>query len=47
VLDALCDYWLAAKIKPRLYLFPTRKEPTELEHPISDKTGWKRPSKSD
>jgi site-specific recombinase XerD len=40
VLDALREYWRAAKIKPRVYLFPTRKEPTEQEKPISDKTVW-------
>ena len=40
VLDALRQYWRAAKIKPRVYLFPTRKEPTEQEKPISDKTVW-------
>jgi len=40
VLDALREYWRAAKIKPRVYLFPTRKEPTEKEKPISDKTVW-------
>jgi len=39
-LDALREYWRAAKIKPRVYLFPTRKEPTEQEKPISDKTVW-------
>jgi site-specific recombinase XerD len=38
VLDALLEYWRAAKIKPRVYLFPTRKEPTEQEKPICDKT---------
>ena len=40
VLDALREYWRAAKIKPRVYLFPTRKEPTVEEKPISDKTVW-------
>ena len=40
MLDALRQYWRAAKIKPRVYLFPTRKEPTEQEKPISDKTVW-------
>ena len=40
LLDALCEYWREAKIKPRVYLFPTRKEPTEQEKPISDKTVW-------
>ena len=40
VYDALREYWRAAKIKPRVYLFPTRKEPTEQEKPICDKTVW-------
>lgn len=40
VLDALREYWRGAKIKPRVYLFPTRKEPTAEEKPISDKTVW-------
>lgn len=40
VLDALREYWRATKIKPQVYLFPTRKEPTEQEKPISDKTVW-------
>lgn len=40
VLDALREYWRAARIKPRVYLFPTRKEPSEEEKPISDKTVW-------
>lgn len=40
VLDALREYWRAAKIKPRVYLFPTRKEPTQQEKSISDKTVW-------
>jgi site-specific recombinase XerD len=31
---------MAAKIKPRVYLFPTRKEPTEQEKPVCDKTVW-------
>ena len=39
-LDALREYWRAAKIKPRVYLFPTRKEPAQDEKPISDKTVW-------
>ena len=34
------EYWRAAKIKPRVYLFPTRKEPSAEERPISDKTVW-------
>jgi integrase/recombinase XerD len=40
VLDVLREYWRAAKIKPRVYLFPTRKEPTADEKAISDKTVW-------
>jgi integrase/recombinase XerD len=40
VLDVLREYWRAAKIKPRVYLFPTRKEPTADERAISDKTVW-------
>src|SRR5438105_10068163 len=30
---ALREYWRAAKIKPRVYLFPTRKEPTDQAKP--------------
>ena len=40
LLEALREYWRACKIKPRVYLFPTRKEPTGEERPISDKTVW-------
>lgn len=40
VLGALREYWRAAKIRPRVYLFPTRKEPAAEERPISDKTVW-------
>lgn len=40
VLDVLREYWRAAKSKPRVYLFPTRKEPAAEEQPISDKTVW-------
>ena len=40
VLEALREYWRACKIKPRLYLFPSRVEPTDQERPISDKTVW-------
>src|SRR5580658_603311 len=40
VLGALREYWRAAKIKPRIYLFPTRKEPAADQRPISDKTIW-------
>jgi len=40
VLDVLREYWRTAKSKPRVYLFPTRKEPAAEEQPISDKTVW-------
>ena len=40
VYAALREYWRAAKIKPRVYLFPSRIEPTEQEKPISDKVVW-------
>ena len=40
VYEALREYWRAAKIKPRVYLFPSRIEPTEQEKPISDKVVW-------
>src|SRR6202051_3856962 len=34
------EYGRAAKIKPRVYLFPSRIEPAEQEKPISDKVVW-------
>lgn len=40
LLDALRAYWRASKIKPRVYLFPSRGEATAEEKPISDKTVW-------
>ena len=40
VLDALREYWRAAKIKPRVYLFPSRQGSHAEERPISDKTVW-------
>jgi integrase/recombinase XerD len=40
VLDALREYWRAAKIKPRVYLFPSRQGSIAEERPISDKTVW-------
>jgi site-specific recombinase XerD len=39
LLGALCDYWRAAKRKPRVYLFPSRGS-TAQEQPTSDKTVW-------
>jgi integrase/recombinase XerD len=40
LLEALREYWRACKIKPRVYLFPSRVEPGLQERPISDKTIW-------
>jgi integrase/recombinase XerD len=40
LLGALRDYWRAAKMKPRVYLFPSRRGPVTQEQPISDKTVW-------
>jgi integrase/recombinase XerD len=40
LLGALRDYWRAAKMKPRVYLFPSRRAPAAQEQPISDKTVW-------
>ena len=40
VLGALRDYWRAAKMKPRVYLFPSRRGDAAEERPISDKTVW-------
>ena len=40
LLGALREYWRAAKMKPRIYLFPSRQGTTAEERPISDKTVW-------
>ena len=40
LLGALRDYWRAAKMKPRVYLFPSRRGPVTQEQRISDKTVW-------
>ena len=40
MLEALREYWRACRIKPRIYLFPSRVEPGSQERPISDKTVW-------
>jgi site-specific recombinase XerD len=40
LLGALRDYWRAAKMKPRVYLFPSRRGLVTQEQPISDKTVW-------
>jgi integrase/recombinase XerD len=41
LLAELRDYWRACKVKPRVYLFPTRfKSADEEERPITDKAVW-------
>jgi site-specific recombinase XerD len=40
MLDALRGYWRATKIKPRVYLFPSRQGSIAEQRPISDKTVW-------
>jgi len=41
LLAELRDYWRVCKVKPRVYLFPTRfKAAGEEERPITDKAVW-------
>ncbi len=40
LLEALREYWRSCKVKPRMYLFPTRVKATAEERPISDKVVW-------
>ena len=40
LLEALREYWRSWKVKPRVYLFPTRRNATAEERSISDKTVW-------
>ncbi len=40
LLEALREYWRSCKVKPRVYLFPTRVKATAEERPISDKVVW-------
>lgn len=40
LLEALREYWRSCKVKPRVYLFPTRVQATAEERPISDKAVW-------
>ena len=41
LLAELRDYWRACKVKPRVYLFPTRfKSADEEERPVTDKAVW-------
>ncbi len=40
LLEALRAHWRACKVKPKVYLFPTRFKTTEEERPVSDKAVW-------
>jgi integrase/recombinase XerD len=40
LLEALREYWRACKVKPKVYLFPTRFNTTDEEKPITDKAVW-------
>jgi site-specific recombinase XerD len=40
LLEALRAYWRACKVKPKVYLFPTRFKTTDDERPITDKAVW-------
>ena len=40
LLEALRAYWRACKVKPKVYLFPTRFKAMEEERPVSDKVVW-------
>ena len=40
LLEALRAYWRACKVKPKVYLFPTRFKKTDEERPVTDKTVW-------
>ena len=40
LLEALRAYWRASKVKPKVYLFPTRFKKTDEERPVTDKAVW-------
>jgi site-specific recombinase XerD len=40
LLEALRAYWRACKVKPKVYLFPTRFKKTAEERPVTDKAVW-------
>jgi site-specific recombinase XerD len=40
LLEALRAYWRACKVKPKVYMFPSRFKTTEEERPVSDKAVW-------
>ena len=40
LLEALRAYWRACKVKPKIYLFPTRFKKTDEERPVTDKAVW-------
>jgi integrase len=40
LLEALRAYWRAYKVKPKVYLFPTRYKTAGEEQPVTDKAVW-------
>ena len=40
LLEALRAYWRACKVKPKVYLFPTRCKTAGEEQPVTDKAVW-------
>ena len=40
LLEALRAYWRACKVKPKVYLFPTRFQAADEERPVTDKAVW-------
>jgi integrase/recombinase XerD len=40
LLEALRAYWRGCKVKPKVYLFPTRFKTTGEERPVTDKAVW-------
>ena len=40
LLEALRAYWRACKVKPKVYLFPTRYKTAGEEQPVTDKAVW-------
>jgi site-specific recombinase XerD len=40
LLEALRAYWRACKVKPKVYLFPTRFKTAGEERPVTDKAVW-------
>jgi site-specific recombinase XerD len=40
LLEALRAYWRACRVKPKVYLFPSRRKTVGPERPITDKAVW-------